>query len=80
MGYPINNDYALGATEGDGRMAVKRFIIAHDTGNDANKGAHSARNEAAYMKGHYGAAYTHFIVDDTAIFQVGSRDMWLGVL
>ncbi|KRK48207.1 N-acetylmuramoyl-L-alanine amidase [Secundilactobacillus kimchicus] len=71
MGYPINNDYALGATEGDGRMAVKRFIIAHDTGNDANKGAHSARNEAAYMKGHYGAAYTHFIVDDTAIFQVG---------
>ncbi|WP_268914162.1 N-acetylmuramoyl-L-alanine amidase [Lentilactobacillus sp. SPB1-3] len=71
MGYSINKTFALSGNEGDGRTAVKRFIIAHDTGNDNNKGKGSAHNEASYMKSHFEAAYTHFIVDDQAIYQVG---------
>lgn len=71
MGYKITQTYALGAGEGDGRLAQHYYIIAHDTGNDSNKGVGSAKNEASYMKGHYAAAYTHFIVDDQGIYLVG---------
>lgn len=71
MAYKISKTYALSGSQGDSRTAQKLYIIAHDTGNDNNKGAGSANNEASYMKSHYSAAYTHFIVDDTAIYQVG---------
>ena len=71
MAYKISKTYALSGSQGDSRTAQKLYIIAHDTGNDNNKGAGSAKNEASYMKSHYSAAYTHFIVDDTAIYQVG---------
>lgn len=71
MSYPINKDFTLGTYEGSSDIAMNKYIIAHDTGNDNNKGPHSARNEASYMKGHWQNAYTQFIVDDTAIYQVG---------
>ena len=71
MSYPINKKYALSGSQGDSRIASKNYIIIHDTGNDANKGSNSAGNEASYMKDHYSAAYTHFIVDDKSIYQVG---------
>lgn len=71
MAYDISKKYALAANEGDSRVASKWYIIAHDTGNDNNKGTNSAGNEASYMKGHYNSAYTHFIVDDKHIYQVG---------
>ena len=71
MGYAINKSYALSGSQGDSRVASKNYIIIHDTGNDNNKGSNSAGNEASYMKGHWQAAYTHFIVDDKNIFQVG---------
>lgn len=72
MGYKINRSYALSTGQGDNRVASRKYIIVHDTGNDGNKGANSARNEASYMKQHWQAAYTHFIVDDTAIYEVGT--------
>lgn len=71
MSYPISKAYALSGSQGDSRTATRSYIIAHDTGNDNNKGANSAKNEASYMKGHWQAAYTHFIVDDKGIYQVG---------
>lgn len=71
MGYKINRNYALSAGQGDSRLAAKKYIIVHDTGNDNNKDANSAKNEASYMKQHWNNAYTHFIVDDKAIYQVG---------
>lgn len=71
MSYPISKAYGLGASQGDSRTATKWYIIAHDTGNDNNKGTNSAKNEASYMKSHWSAAYTHFIVDDAGIYQVG---------
>lgn len=71
MGYKINHSYALSAGQGNNRTASRKYIIVHDTGNDNNKGANSAKNEASYMKQHWNAAYTHFIVDDTAVYQVG---------
>lgn len=67
----FNKKYALSSDEGDSRQAQNLYVIAHDTGNPNNKGANSAIKEAAYMKGHYEAAYTHFIVDDENIMQVG---------
>lgn len=71
MAYDIDKSFALSSSQGDSRVAVKRFILAHDTGNDRNKGEGSAKREASYMKGHYTSAYTHFIVDDKKIYQVG---------
>lgn len=71
MSYSISKAYALSGSQGDSRTATRWYIIAHDTGNDNNKGANSAKNEASYMKGHWSAAYTHFIVDDKGIYQVG---------
>lgn len=72
MSYSINKDFALSDSQGDSRKAQNIIIVAHDTGNDNNKGPGSAKNEASYMKSHWQAAYTHFIVDDTGIYQVGA--------
>lgn len=71
MSYSINKKYVLSANQGDSSLAQRKYIIIHDTGNDNNKGANSAGNEASYMKGHWQDAYTHFIVDDKTIYQVG---------
>lgn len=72
MGYPINKKYALASAEGATAKAAHEYSVAHDTGNDNNKGIGSGAREASYMKGHWRDAYTHFIVDDQAIYQVGT--------
>ena len=72
MSYKISKKYALSGPEGAAGKAAYKYIIVHDTGNDNNKGVNSGANEASYMKGHWQAAYTHFIVDDKAIYQVGT--------
>ena len=72
MGYSLNHSYELAANAGDNRKASHQYIIAHDTGNDNNKGIGSAKNEASYMRGHWQNAYTHAIVDDQGIYIVGT--------
>lgn len=67
----ISKAFALSANQGSSQKASPKYIIAHDTGNDNNKGKNSAKNEAAYMKSHWNAAYTHMIVDDTMAYLVG---------
>lgn len=72
MSYTINHSYELGANQGASGKASHQYIIAHDTGNDNNKGVGSAKNEASYMHGHWQSAYTHAIVDDRGIYIVGT--------
>lgn len=72
MSYPINRSYELGANQGASGKASHQYIIAHDTGNDNNRGIGSAKNEASYMRGHWQSAYTHAIVDDQGIYIVGT--------
>lgn len=72
MGYSLNHSFELATNAGDNRKAAHKYIIAHDTGNDNNKGAGSGKNEASYMRGHWSAAYTHAIVDDKTIYIVGT--------
>lgn len=72
MSYSFNHSYELAANAGDNRKATHKYIIAHDTGNDNNRGVGSGKNEASYMKGHWSAAYTHAIVDDQGIYIVGT--------
>lgn len=72
MSYKFNRSYELAANAGDNRKAAHRYIIAHDTGNDNNKAIGSGKNEASYMRNHWGNAYTHAIVDDQAIYIVGT--------
>lgn len=72
MSYPINHSYELGTNQGASGKASNQYIIAHDTGNDSNKGVGSAKREASYMKGNWQNAYTHAIVDDQGIYIVGT--------
>lgn len=72
MGYSLNHSYELGANQGSSSKASHQYIVAHDTGNDNNKGIGSAQNEASYMRGHWQNAYTHAIVDDQGIYIVGT--------
>ncbi|WP_024748148.1 DUF5776 domain-containing protein [Levilactobacillus namurensis] len=72
MSYDFNYDYELGTNQGSSSKATLDYIVAHDTGNDNNKGVGSAKNEANYMKGHWQNAYTHAIVDDKGIYIVGT--------
>ena len=64
----INKTYALADNEGSSSLVTRgTMIIAHSTANPNT----SAKNNAAYEKRTYNTAYVHFIVDDTAIYQVG---------
>jgi len=72
MSYDFNHDYELGTNQGSSSKATLEYIVAHDTGNDSNKGIGSAKREASYMRGHWGNAYTHAIVDDQGIYIVGT--------
>lgn len=66
--YTINNEFNLGANEGDSRRAVPNLIILHETANERATG----RNEATYMKRNWRAAYTSDIVGDGGIvYRVG---------
>ncbi|WP_143463214.1 DUF5776 domain-containing protein [Levilactobacillus enshiensis] len=72
MSYKFDYTYLLGTSQGSGAKALHKYIIAHDTGNDSNKGLGSGKREASYMKGHWQNAYTHAIVDDQGIYIVGT--------
>lgn len=64
----INKTYALADNEGSSSLVTQgKMVIAHSTANPNT----SAKNNAAYEKRTYNTAYVHFIVDDTAIYQVG---------
>lgn len=72
MSYKLNHTYELGASQGSGAKASHQYIVVHETGNDSNKGAGSAKREASYMKSNWRNAYTHAIVDDQGIYIVGT--------
>lgn len=65
----VNYDrsYQLGNGQGSTRLAVKRIIIAHSTANPDATG----KNEAIYMHGHFGNAYTHAIADIDRVYIIG---------
>lgn len=63
----FNKTFALADSEGSPDRAQGSMVIAHSTANPDT----TARNNAAYEKRTYNTAYVHFIVDDTAIYQVG---------
>lgn len=64
----FNKTYALNDNEGSSTLVTRgTMIIAHSTANPNT----SAKNNAAYEKRTFNSAYVHFIVDDTAIYQVG---------
>ncbi|MBO0450746.1 peptidoglycan recognition protein family protein [Candidatus Enterococcus murrayae] len=69
LAYTINNEFNLGAYEGDSRLASQDYIILHETGNLREP---SARNEATYMRNNWRNAYTTDIVGDGGIvYRVG---------
>ena len=63
--------YQLGANEGSSATASNQYIILHDTGNAKNVGTNSAKNEASYMHGHWGNAYTHAIAGWDRVYIIG---------
>lgn len=64
----INNEFNLGANEGDSRKAENYFIIVHETANSSATG----RNEATFMKRNWQNAYTTDIIGDKGIdYRVG---------
>ena len=63
--------YQLGKNEGSSAIASNQYIILHETGNANNVGTNSAKNEASYMHGHWGNAYTHAIAGWDRIYIVG---------
>lgn len=64
----FNKTYALNDNEGSSTWVTRgTMIIAHSTANPNT----SAKNNAAYEKRTFNNAYVHFIVDDSAIYQVG---------
>ncbi|MGM0169823.1 peptidoglycan recognition protein family protein, partial [Enterococcus sp. AZ128] len=67
--YTVNNEFNLGASEGDSRLASQDYIILHETGNLREP---SGRNEATYMRNNWRNAYTTDIVGDYGIdYRVG---------
>jgi len=63
--------YALSESAGSSATATHQYIIMHDTGNANNVGSNSAQNEAIYMKGHWGSAYTHAIAGWDRVYIIG---------
>ncbi|WP_407894776.1 N-acetylmuramoyl-L-alanine amidase [Lacticaseibacillus sp. N501-2] len=63
--------YQLGTNEGSSATASNQYIILHDTGNANNAGTNSAQNEASYMHGHWGNAYTHAIAGWDRVYIIG---------
>lgn len=67
--YTINNEFNLGANEGDSRLAYQNYILIHETATLA-----PARNVAANMKNNYNGIrpYTTDVVGDGGIvYRVG---------
>mgnify|MGYP001216071845 CR=1 FL=1 len=67
MSYKVDKTFTLGVNEGSSQRAKNWYIIAHETANATATG----RNEATYMKRNWRAAYTHYIVGDGKVYQVG---------
>lgn len=67
MSYTVDKTFRLGTNEGSSQRAKNWYIIAHETANARATG----RNEATYMKRNWRAAYTHYIVGDGKVYQVG---------
>lgn len=66
-----DRSYSLPANAGSSSRASNNYLIVHDTGNDANQGANSAKNEAAYMQRNWADAYTHAIAGWDRVYLVG---------
>jgi N-acetylmuramoyl-L-alanine amidase CwlA len=66
-----DRSYSLPANAGSSSRTSNNYLIAHDTGNDKNQGANSAKNEAAYMQRNWADVYTHAIAGWDRVFLVG---------
>lgn len=66
-----DRSHSLPANAGSSSRTSNNYLIVHDTGNDANRGANSAKNEAAYMQHNWSNAYTHAIAGWDRVFLVG---------
>lgn len=74
MAYKVNKSYRLNDSQGDGRVATRWYVIAHESGNqnDVND-KNAVLHEVQYMKSHYEAAYTtHFVGGGGQIFEIGT--------
>lgn len=63
--------FKLASNEGDARIANKKYIIIHETGNANNVGPNSAYNEASFMKRNFNSAYTHGIAAHDRVYVIG---------
>lgn len=66
-----DRSYSLPANAGSSSRASNNYLIVHDTGNDANQGTNSAKNEAIYMKRNWANAYTHAIAGWDKVYIIG---------
>lgn len=74
----IKTNYALAANQGDSHIAQRKYIIAHESGNDKDTQYQDMlKNEVQFMKNNYQSAYTtHFVgymdsADEVQVYQIG---------
>lgn len=74
----IKTDYVLGDNQGDSRVAQKKYIIAHESGNIKDtQYSDMLKNEVQFMHNNYNSAYTtHFVGfmdsdNEAQIYQIG---------
>lgn len=74
MAYKVNKSYRLSGSQGDGRVATRWYVIAHESGNQNDVNDRNAvLHEVQYMKSHYEAAYTtHFVGGGGRIYEIGT--------
>ncbi|APX73102.1 N-acetylmuramoyl-L-alanine amidase [Companilactobacillus allii] len=71
--FNINQNYALGAYQGDSRQAYRNYIILHESGNqnDVND-TNAVLHEVQFMHNNYSNAYaTYFVGGGGQVYQVG---------
>lgn len=74
----IKTNYVLGDNQGDSRIAQRKYIIAHESGNDKDtQNQDMLSNEVLFMHNNYSSAYTtHFVgfmdsANEAQIYQIG---------
>ncbi|APX72100.1 N-acetylmuramoyl-L-alanine amidase [Companilactobacillus allii] len=75
----IKMNHVLSGDQGDARVAQKKYIIVHESGNDKDtKYADMLSNEVTFMHNNYSSAYTtHFVgymdtSNEAQIYQIGT--------
>lgn len=74
----IKTNFALAAYQGDSRVAQRKYIIAHESGNDKDTQYQDMlKNEVQFMKNNYQSAYTTYFVgymdsaNEVQVYQIG---------